>query len=160
MAGAARPLEDLILEQIEYLSSLDGTVTAEEREELNKLQRQVARVKDPGLTSAVPADELPLGIAAVYWLDLRDYRPTETLQSLSIPVLILQGERDYQVTMEDFRLWEAALEGGDDVTFLSYPGLNHLFMTGEGAATPQEYFRPGNVDEQTVSDIARWLKSR
>jgi hypothetical protein len=43
------------------------------------------------------------------------------------------------------------------VTIKSYPTLNHLFMVGEGTATPAEYERPGKVAEFVLDDIANWI---
>ena len=74
-----------------------------------------------------------------------------------MPMLILQGERDYQVTMKDFALWHAALDGRRNVTFHSYPKLNHLFIAGEGKATPAEYQNPGHVAPEVVEDMAAWI---
>jgi hypothetical protein len=72
-------------------------------------------------------------------------------------MLILQGERDYQVTMKDFDLWKSALGSQSNVTFRTYPKLNHLFIAGEGRSRPEEYQAPGHVDEQVVGDIASWI---
>ena len=85
-----------------------------------------------------------------------DYKPVEVAKQLDIPILILQGGRDYQVTMEDFRLWQTL---GDklNVEFKLYPGLNHLFMYGEGKSTPDEYFKPAHVAGQVIEDIANWI---
>ena len=44
---------------------------------------------------------LPFGLPGAYWLDLRDYDPVATAAALDKPMLILQGGRDYQVTVED-----------------------------------------------------------
>jgi fermentation-respiration switch protein FrsA (DUF1100 family) len=49
-------------------------------------------------------------------------------------MLILHGERDYQVTAEEFARWKAALDSRPDVTFESYPAPNHLFIAGAGLA--------------------------
>ena len=76
---------------------------------------------------------------------------------LGKPMLILQGERDYQVTMVDFVRWKEALAGRDDVKLISYPHLNHLFIEGEGKSTPQEYSVPGNVAGVVIEDIAKWI---
>ena len=46
---------------------------------------------------------------------------------------------------------------GSDVTIKNYPTLNHLFMAGEGKATPAEYERPGQVAPFVIDDIAAWL---
>jgi fermentation-respiration switch protein FrsA (DUF1100 family) len=73
-------------------------------------------------------------------------------------MLILQGERDYQVTMQDFKNWQAALSSRSDVQFKAYADLNHLFMTGTGKSTPQEYQTAGSVAQAVVDDIASWVK--
>jgi len=57
-------------------------------------------------------------------------------------MLILQGERDYQVTMDDFQGWKKYLSVRATVEFKTYPKLNHLFEEGDGKSTPQEYERP------------------
>ena len=109
LAGSTRPLEDLLLEEVRYLFALDGTVSNEELEKLEALEREVALVKSPDLKADTPAEDLPLKVPASYWLDLRDYAPAEAAKALKQPMLILQGERDYQVTMDDFRRWRQAL---------------------------------------------------
>lgn len=159
LAGAARPLEDLILEQTDYICNLDGTVSEEEKAQLEEVENQVANVKDPGLSEETPAEELPTGFPAKYWLDLRGYQPAEAAKSMDRPVLILQGERDYQVTMDDYGLWERALSSDPDVTLESYPELNHLFMEGEGRSTPAEYEVAGHVSEVVIGDIASFVRS-
>jgi fermentation-respiration switch protein FrsA (DUF1100 family) len=158
MAGNARPLEDLILEQITYFKTLKGELTNEDRDELDKLKKQVARVKDPKLTPDTPAAELPLGAPAAYWLALRKYNQTATASRLKQPMFIIQGERDYQVTMDDFKEWKKALASHRNVTFRSYPKLNHLFMEGEGKAKPAEYEKAGHVSRELVDDLAAWIK--
>ncbi len=75
-----------------------------------------------------------------------------------MPMLILQGERDYQVTMTDFGNWKSALGSRKDVVFKSYPSLNHLFMSGQGKPGPSEYDVSGHVDEAVINDIAKWIK--
>ena len=160
LAGTPRPLQDIILEQYHYLASLDGTITAEEQTQLDLIQTQADRVRDPALSANTPAAELPLGMPASYWLYLRDYNPGQTADALPIPMLILQGERDYQVTMQDFAQWRQALQSRTNVTFKSYPPLNHLFITGTGPSTPQEYLQQGNIAKEVIDDIATWLKDQ
>lgn len=157
LAGTTRSLEDVVLEQVEYLSAVDGNVTEQERAVIEQVRAQVARVKDPGLSPAVPADQLPLGTPAAYWLDLRGYEPPQVARELSHPMLIIQGGRDYQVTMDDFQGWKDALADRADVTFKLYPALNHLMIAGEGVCSPAEYFVPGHVEGAVVEDIAGWI---
>jgi dienelactone hydrolase len=158
LAGNARPLEDLVLEQITYIKSLNGKLTDKDREEIEELKKQIARVRDPKLSADTPAKELPLSAPAAYWLALRAYNQTATASRLTLPMLIVQGERDYQVTMDDFNLWKKILADHRNVTFRSYPKLNHLFMEGEGKAKPEEYSKAGHMARELVDDLAAWIK--
>lgn len=159
MAGAARPLEDLIVEQTEYIASLDGSVSEQEKAQIDAIKAGVAIVKDPGLTPETPSSQLPLGMPAAYWLDLRDYNPPEAAKAIDKPILVLQGTRDYQVTMEDFALWQKALSSKPNVTFETYP-VNHAFVEGEGKSTPAEYQVAGHVSQAAVDDIANFVKTK
>ena len=159
MAGMARPLEDTILDQYTYLYNLPGSMTDEQKAELELLKEKVARVKDPNLTDQVPAKDLPLDIHPAYWLDLRGYQPAEVAKSLDTRILVLQGGRDYQVTTQgDFTLWQNALRKKSNATLKLYPKLFHLFLAGEGPSTPQEYLLEGHVSEEVIQDVARWIK--
>lgn len=157
LAGATRPLEDVIPEQLAYLFSLDGSVSTEEQKQIDQAKVQSAKVKALSSDDA-KTTTLIFGASPAYWLDLRGYDPPETAKRVKQPLLILQGERDYQVTMDDFKRWKAALATRSNVTFRSYPELNHLFITGTGRSTPSEYERAGHVDERVVQDIAAWIR--
>jgi len=109
------------------------------------------------LTVDSDTTELILGAPASYWLDLREYEPLTVALEFPNPILFLQGERDYQVTMVDFANWQEALSEQDNVTFISYPALNHLLMAGEGESNAMEYFTPGYMDGAIISDIAEWI---
>ncbi len=161
MAGPTRPFEDVILDQYTYIFSLDGTPTTDEQKQLSDLKAQIAKVKSQDLSKDTPPSQLPLGLPASYWLDLRDYHPAEVAKVLKQPMLILQGEADYQVTMQDFQGWKDALQSRGNVEFKSYPHLYHLFMPAQSdKAKPDDYKTPGHVAEQVVSDIASWIKKQ
>jgi hypothetical protein len=72
-------------------------------------------------------------------------------------MLILQGERDYQVTMRNLDGWRRALGSRADVSIKTYPALNHIFMPGEGKSMPAEYEMPSRVPDYVVADIADWI---
>ena len=160
LAGLCRPFEDTILDQFTYIYSLSGTLSDEQRKQLDELKKQVALVKSADLSLSTPASDLPLGVSPAYWLDLRGYHPEEIAKGLRQPMLILQAEGDYQVTMEDFQIWKSALSRRSNVQFKSYAGLSHLFMLFEGGekSTPAAYNVPGHVVEAVVRDIAEWVK--
>jgi dienelactone hydrolase len=156
MAGATRPLEDLMVEQTRYILSLGGQPSEEGKANLDELLAEVAKVKK--LTAADESSpELLLHAPPGYWLDLRAHDPLSAAKTLRMPLLILQGGRDYQVTETDFAGWKKTLDSRPGVTFKLYPELNHLFMAGQGKSTPSEYEQPGHVAESVIDDIAEWV---
>jgi dienelactone hydrolase len=159
LAGSTRPLEDMIVEQTEYILALDGSLSEEDRKQLDKLKEQAAMVKSPEL-KPTDKDRAFFGAPAAYWVDLRGYDPPREGKAVTKPMLILQGDRDYQVTAVDFERWKAALGGREDVKLIAYPALNHLFAAGKGKGTPNEYFAAGNVAEEVIKDIAAWVRGR
>ncbi|MGZ7096685.1 MAG: alpha/beta hydrolase, partial [Methanobacterium sp.] len=151
MAGITRSLEDTILDQYTYLYSLARNMTDEQKAELEALKEKVDRIKDPELSDDIPPQDLPLGVPVAYWKDLRDNNPSDAVKSLNMPILILQGERDYQVLQtDDFEGWKKALNNRKNATFKIFKGLNHLFIAGEGKSTPQEYLVEGHVDVDVI----------
>jgi dienelactone hydrolase len=157
LAGNSRPLPELMVEQVEYMASISPDPAAQQAS-IAAVKQQVARIMDPALPLSTPAGEL-LGAPAAYWKDLNAYKPVAVAATLTVPILVLQGERDYQVTMRDFEGWRNGLKGRSGVTFKSYADLNHVFMTGTGKSTPAEYQNPGKVAEIVIADIAAWVKS-
>ncbi|MCX6664409.1 MAG: dienelactone hydrolase family protein [Euryarchaeota archaeon] len=153
LAGPTRHLEDLILEQSRYLANISGINQSEQIASLEKLVMKVKMLN-------ISLGEDVLGAPKAYWADLATYDPVVTAQSLHIPLLILQGIRDYQVTMTDFARWNETFFGNVSVTLKTYPTLNHLFITGTGVPTNAEYLVEGHVAEEVVADIAAWIKNR
>jgi pimeloyl-ACP methyl ester carboxylesterase len=146
LAANARPLEDLVVEQAEYLN-----VPAKDMEGIRAAVKRV-KTLEPGDADAPPL----LGMPVSYLLDLKGYDPVALAKRVGVPMLVLQGERDFQVTMKDFNLWKAGLAGGKSA-FKSFPALNHLMVAGEGKSTDAEYRKPGHVAPEVVDEIAKWL---
>jgi hypothetical protein len=156
LAGATRPLPDMIDEQLAYLRALPGADTV-------AVDRAAASMA-PGLAAVralTPADsaskQMYLGAPAAYWLDLARYDPVAVAARLSMPILILQGGRDYQVTRVDLAGWRAGLGGRATVEIREYPPLNHLFVSGSGLSSPSEYGVAGSVEPRVIADIADWI---
>jgi dienelactone hydrolase len=187
LAANTRPLEKGLLSEIQYIAKQDAAEAAAaaadkptlapkptgnaapkpapqpsafDEKELALAEESAKQIESPTLK---PGDNVPvLGgtMAASYWLDLRNYNPVQTAENLKIPMLILQGARDFQVTPDgDFRAWQSAFAHRRNVTLKLYPDLNHLFMSGTEPALPAEYFKPGHVDAQVIKDIAAWISA-
>jgi dienelactone hydrolase len=159
MAGSVRPLGEIVVEQVRYLSNLDGKITEAEQKQIDAAEQFAREVRSPELTATQQVKMLGATIPGSYFLDLRAYHAAEVAATLNLPILILQGERDYQVRMTDFDGWEKALKNRRNVTLKSYPALNHLFIAGSGPGSPAEYDQPGHVADEVIQDIAEWIQS-
>lgn len=154
MAGNVTTLQNLIVEQYKYIMNLDGSISEEDQQKIDYVQKAADLISSDKLKEDTNINDL-MGIGAKYWMDIRDYNPAKEAAKLDIPMLILQGERDYQVPAAELELWKEAL--GDQATYKLYSDLNHLFMKGEGMSTPDEYIKGNNVSEQVIEDIANWI---
>ncbi|MBL8720700.1 MAG: alpha/beta fold hydrolase [Myxococcales bacterium] len=160
MAGPARPFEDVALTQLEYIATLPGANGEGTKAMLPAIREAVKLVKSKELDKATPKAKLPLGIPPSFWLDLRGYDPARIAAGLKMPVLVLQGESDYQVDMTDFAGWKKGLAGKANAKLVSYPGLMHTFTDcGCKLAKPDDYAKPGNVAVAVLDDLEKWVKS-
>jgi uncharacterized protein len=151
LAGPSRPLEELMFEQARAGLRNRDKLPAAEVKLLESLQKIAQLIKDGKLTDDIPRDEL-LGATARYWKSLTGYSATIDAVRVDRPMLILQGEADADVSMEDFWGWQAALAGRRNVTLKSYPKLTHS-LTPDGLAE-----KPSHVSPDIVADVAVWVK--
>lgn len=159
LAAPARPTLDLLIEQLRYLGGQQG-LSAQQIE-----QRVAPAIAERKLLDNADPKSPPrgsfFGASQDYWMSLHSYHPVEVAQSLSMPMLVLQGGSDYQVSpTRDFSRWKAAFADDPRVQFHEYAGLSHLFMLARNPPSPADYGVPGHVDPQVIRDIAKWIKAR
>ena len=105
-------------------------------------------------------EENLLGMPAQYWKSLNTMDYVQEYENTQMPVLILQGEADYQIRPdENYEGWQEKLEGHENVTMHLYEGLNHLFMVSQGCFmdSSMEYAMPNHVDEAVIADMAAFI---
>jgi uncharacterized protein len=159
LAGNTRPLQDLVVDQFKYFAKLhpENPDAARRVAEAEAFKR---KLDDPALKPDEPVSfpgAPSIKLDGAYFLSMRGYRPAEVAASLSIPLLVLQGDRDYQVTAPDLAGWKNALGKKPNATIKQYPACNHLFIAGSGESTPEEYLSPRHVDEEVIRDIASFV---
>ncbi len=161
LAGNTRPLQDLVVDQFRYLATLHPDDADPQRcvadAELFKRTLDDPALAPDAVVSFPGSSTMKLDGA--YFLSMRGYDAAEVAASLPIPLLILQGDRDYQVTAPDLDGWKRGLLGKAHATIKQYPRCNHLFIAGTGASRPEEYMTPGHVDEEVVRDVAAFISS-
>ncbi|MGB0134328.1 alpha/beta fold hydrolase [Dokdonella sp.] len=159
LAAPATKLEDTMLRQTRYVAQLDGQSETDIQQLLAAPQAQVNRIRQLDWFAS-DKSELFFGVPASYWLDLNHYDPIEVSRSLDLPMLILQGERDYQVTTtDDLVRWKAAFASSPRVQMIEYPELGHTFMPASQPPGPNDYAVPATVAAELMDDIAAWIRS-
>jgi dienelactone hydrolase len=158
MAGATTStFADIIERQIAYLAALPPADTAGLGVMRQYLGPAIPLLRK--LTAADTATTLMISAApASYWYSLMSYDMAAASRALrGIPMLVLQGGRDYQLTVADLEAWKAAIGPRPEVTFRVYPLLNHVFVAGPVPSVPSEYAAPGHAAPEVVGDIAAWI---
>lgn len=156
LAAATRPFSELVREQIAYISEVNPDTMVSPA--IVGLQTVVENF-DAVTAGAAYADVF--GAQGNYFESLNAMNPLIEAQEIDEPLLILQGERDYQVTMVDFGLWQAGYADIERVTLISYPSLNHQFMSQGDLSRlgiPQDYEIPDFVSAEVIQDISDWIK--
>lgn len=158
LAAPARPLAAMMREQYEFLASINPAQSEAQKDQLTEIYESLDQIEH-NLDSLDPNTPV-LGAYPAYWKDVQTYDPVETASSITEPCLVLQGEEDYQVTLEDYGLWQTAYGESENWTFKTYTGLTHLFMNGEKSQGSQAYMKAQTVDARVIEDIAAFIKTR
>ncbi|MCK5129355.1 MAG: alpha/beta fold hydrolase [Clostridiales bacterium] len=158
MGAAVTPLHKLIIEQYEYIFNLDGKLSISERITLWQSKRMSNNVEELVENSKIESKDL-FNISPAYWLHLQQYDMLSMLNDFAKPLLVLQGESDYQVPMRDFEMIKQALSGKDNAQTISYPGLGHLMTTAGTPPAPDDYYNELQVDQSVIDDIASFISN-
>jgi dienelactone hydrolase len=160
LAANAGPLEDVIYDEASYLLNGDSVAGDKKIVLLDSMMAQVHKIKQLSSASPDTSHERILMHSKSYWIDLSDYKQTETAKELHLPIYIVHCERDYQVTMKEYDAWKSALEKNKNVHFKLYTKLNHLMQEGSGKSTPAEYIKHANVPEYVIDDFYGWITQK
>ncbi len=156
MGTNSSELYDVLDYQYDYLFS-QQEITEDIDSHLQFIKSKLQRIRDRDFDKETPPGELVLWNAC-FWKDVLEYDHVSIAAELKQPILVLQGERDYQIPMREFYGLRSALNEKENAMFKWYPGLNHLFIYGKGKSTPQEYSEMGNVSEEVIIDISNWIE--
>jgi dienelactone hydrolase len=163
MAGTPRKLETVFFEQYEemlaHMKGLNRVIAGRIYQSLKKKLSGLYEMSDDEAKKI----KVMGGARAYYFKNMGENDVPSYLAKMKKPMLVLQGAKDVQVTVErDFDVYKELLAGRDNVTFKLYPDLNHLFMPspyGTLKMLKKEYKIPGHVDGGVIGDIADWITS-
>ena len=144
LAPPGRPPWDIVLAQMRYLEAPPDQIA-----DIEKKAALLRQGKEPEGTM--------LGASGAYWLDWSKRDGVAMAKKLGKPILVLRGERDFQVADEDLATWRVGLEGQKGAVVQTVPHLNHLFIRGEGKPSPAEYENPDHMDASVIEMIRRFM---
>lgn len=159
LAAPSRKLTDVIIEQNNYMYALSKDTTAAGKKGMEEVQKMLAQTRVTKLDKMKP-DSIIVGLPASYWIDLNNYDQVATAKKLVKRMFIAQGGNDFQVTQNDYNLWNANLGKKPNVRLKLYPELNHLLSVQTAKGDLSQYQTPANVSEQLITDIATWIKGK
>lgn len=161
MAGSPRKLEEIMMDQnqmvLAQVKGLTGAIVKKQVAKLSKLFDGLYEMTDEEAKSK----KVGGGTTLYYFKEMGEHPASMYLEKLEKPILILQGEKDFQATVEkDFEGYKQLLGEKENVTFQLYEGLNHAFVPsvyGNIMKAKQEYNIEQRVSEKVIIDIASWI---
>ncbi|MAX70071.1 MAG: alpha/beta hydrolase [Flavobacteriaceae bacterium] len=150
LAGAGNNIGDVLVEQVTKMAP--------------KLGEEAQRVVDT-LKNGKTTTDYPPALGSLFGPDLQPfminwmtYNPTEVIESLKMPVLIINGTKDLQVSEEEAKLLKEANENAE---LKIVENMNHVLFIIEGddlenSKSYNESFRP--ISEELIESITDFIK--
>ncbi len=164
MAGSPRKLEEIILDQNEAaLRSTKGIANWIVKKQVEKFTAMFDGMYQLSDEEAKKR-KMGGGTTLYYFKEKGEHPASGYLLTTGKPILIMQGERDFQATAEkDFAAYKQLLAGKENVTFRLYENLSHAFVPsvyGDIMKAKQEYNVEQHISEEVIADIANWINGR
>lgn len=161
MAGSPRRLEEIMLDQNEdVLRSTNGLVRWIAKKQVSKLAEMFDGLYQLSDEQA-KKKKVGGGTTLYYFKEMGEHPASDYLTASEKPILIMQGEKDFQATAhKDFEAYKQLLAGKSNVTFRLYENLNHAFVPsvyGNIMRAKQEYGIEQHISEEVIADIANWI---
>ena len=161
LAGTPRRLEEVMVEQNnEVLAEMKGLARRLVEKQMKKLNGTFDGLYEMSDEDA-KRKKLGGGVTLYYFKEMGEPPVESYLKNLKKPILVMQGEKDFQVKADtDFRLYKELLVDHPNASFILYENLNHAFVPsvyGSISKAKQEYGVEQHIGENVIADIARWI---
>lgn len=163
LAAPSGNMNEVLVEQQEVALQLlketgqPAELVARQEAAVAAYKRMVDIINDPAYSVDHLPEQFPWG-DPYWWIEQRDYQPGNLAKTQSTPMFIAQGENDWQVSMKQYEGWKEALKARTNVTFASYPSVNHQLSEYNSVSVGMEYAQPSNVAASLIDDVANWVK--
>ena len=144
LAPPGRPPWELIVSQMRFAKAPQAQIA--------DVERKIGLIKQGKL-----GDERLFGSPQSYWLDWASRDGVSMAKKFGRPVLVMRGDRDFQVEDVDLDTWRKGLDGVPYTEVVSMPKLNHLFMAGEGEPNAAEYNVAKHADPSVIDKLSAFV---
>ncbi len=161
MAGSLRPLYEISYSQVKEVLETQSGVDEQTLELINSQSEQIENEIEilRGDISDIPNDMVLMGLYAGYQKSVKEYAGMNFIENVNLPILVLQGSEDFQVSPEeDYKSWEEAVGDRENAELKLYEGLNHMMVESNGKRDVSEYDVFSKVEEDVITDIAEFVK--
>lgn len=158
-AAPARKLTDVIIEQNKYFFDLAKDTTSAGKKQFDEVVADISKSRISELGNMKP-DSVIIGLPVSYWVNLNKYDQVAVAKKLNKRIFVVQGGNDFQVSKQDYDLWDVALNKKKNVSLKFYPDLNHLLSSQTEKGSTAQYQVPSNVSEKLIEDLALWIKGQ
>lgn len=150
IAGAGNNIGDVLIEQVTMMAPKLGEET----------KRIVAELKDGNTTT-----DYPEALASLFSTDLQPfminwmkYNPTDVIKELKMPILIINGNKDLQVSENEAKLLK---EANENATLFIIENMNHVLFEIKGddlenSKSYNESFRP--ISKKLITNIIEFIR--
>lgn len=162
-AGASIPLCKTMVSQLTYLNKHFPRPKQEDFDKEIETNEEIMRCLEAGgpkPSEPDPTKNLPFPLPLGYLKDLYDNDAVATAAKLEVPMLFVQGKRDWQVSMQDFVRWQAGLEGSKTIEkaeWKVYDDVGHTLTVVDEAQHGNFQYGPANVKAELVKDVMDFL---
>ena len=161
LAGTLDTLEEVLFRQLDEMkngkSKIMSWVASAQEKKFRKSFENLYELSDE------EAKKIPYagGVNLYYFKEMGEQRAEDYLEKTEKPVLIMQGSRDLQVSLEkDFCGYKRAFGERENFSFRLYEGLNHCFVPAlydDISKATKEFSKERHIEDNIISDIAGWI---
>lgn len=147
MAGSPRLFRDIVKDQ--NLNAIKKLSKKEQNKYIKTIEENYKKMKN--------YEDIGQ-ITGKYIKSLDDSMIQNYLNKINLPMLIMQGKKDFQVSYEkDFLEYKKILKNKNAI-FKEYDNLNHIFMKANNKSGIEAYSTPDKVDRKVLYDIVIFLR--
>jgi alpha-beta hydrolase superfamily lysophospholipase len=155
LAPPGRRIDRIILEQIGRALERYGLSPVQVRQRTRRLARDLAKLQK---SNEAPSSQW--GLTKLAMADLMRLEPLDLAAKVRAPLLICQGARDIQVSLERdaLPLFRHVAEGNRASQLVVLADGDHLFRHESGTSSPERYFVKRPLAHGLLSTLESWMR--